>query len=44
MATKTYQRGRSAVTGRITTVATAQRHPKTHIVETVKKSTPSKKK
>lgn len=30
------QRGRSAVTGRITTVSTARRNPSTHVVETVK--------
>jgi hypothetical protein len=29
--------GRSAVTGRFTTVKTAVRHPRTHIVETRKK-------
>lgn len=35
---KTYQRGRSAISGRITKVSTAKRYPRTHIVETVKKS------
>lgn len=30
--------GRNAWTGRFTTVKTAVRHPKTHIVETIKKS------
>ena len=33
--------GRSAVTGRFTTVKTATTHPRTHVVETVK---PTKKK
>jgi hypothetical protein len=32
--------GRSAITGRYTTVATAVRNPNTHVVETVK--TPKK--
>jgi hypothetical protein len=29
--------GRNAGTGRFTTVKTAQQHPKTHVVETIKK-------
>ena len=29
--------GRSAVTGRFTTVAKAERYSKTHVVETIKK-------
>jgi len=41
--------GRSAGDGRFTTVKTAQNHPKTHVVETIKRTpapapTPPKKK
>jgi hypothetical protein len=32
----TRKTGRSAVTGRFTTVKTAQQQPKTHVVETIK--------
>ena len=42
MAKATRERGRSAVTGRITTLATARKHPKTHVVETVKTVKPRK--
>ncbi|MEP9397179.1 hypothetical protein [Mesorhizobium sp. KR2-14] len=34
---KTYKIGRSAISGKYTSVSTAVRHPKTHVVETVKK-------
>lgn len=37
MARSTRKVGRSAITGRFTTVATAKRKPNTHVVETVKK-------
>ena len=37
MARSTRKVGRSAITGRFTTVATAKRKPSTHVVETVKK-------
>ena len=35
---KTYKVGQSAVTGRFTTVKTAESKPNTHIVRTIKKS------
>lgn len=38
MRTKTVKVGRNAWTGRFTTVKTAKIHPRTHIVETIKKS------
>lgn len=34
---KTRKIGRSAVTGRFTSVKTARRKPRTHVVETIKK-------
>jgi len=37
MAKGTGKIGRSAITGRFTTVATAKRKPRTHVIETVKK-------
>ncbi|MGI3164217.1 hypothetical protein [Pseudooceanicola sp. 200-1SW] len=37
MAKTTRKVGRSAVTGRFTSVSTARNKPKTHVVETVKK-------
>ncbi len=42
MAKSTRKVGRSAITGRFTTVATARRRSKTHVVETVKNSKPRK--
>lgn len=35
--TKTFPIGRNATTGRLTNVATAQAHPKTHVVERMPK-------
>ena len=37
MAKKTFKVGRSAITGRFTTIKKARRLRKTHIVETIKK-------
>jgi hypothetical protein len=37
MAKATTKIGRSAATGKFTSVKTAQQHPKTHVVETIKK-------
>jgi len=37
MSKKTVKIGRSAVTGRFTTVKTAVNKPRTHVVETIKK-------
>lgn len=37
MSSKTYKIGQSAVTGRFTTVKTAESKPNTHIVRTIKK-------
>lgn len=37
MGKRTIKVGRNAGNGRFTTVKTAVRHPKTHIVETIKK-------
>jgi hypothetical protein len=36
--------GRNAGTGRFTKVSTAKSKPKTHVVETIRKTTPKKKK
>ncbi|SIT88163.1 hypothetical protein SAMN05421665_2637 [Yoonia rosea] len=44
MAKSTRKVGRSAITGRFTSVSTARNKPKTHVVETVKKTTPRKRK
>jgi len=38
MATKTVKIGRSAKTGRFTTIKRAQQQASTHVVETIKKS------
>jgi hypothetical protein len=38
MAKKTIKIGRSAVSGRFTSVKTAKAKPRTHVVETIKKS------
>ena len=35
--TKTVRIGRNAGSGRFTKVSTARKHPKTHVVETIKK-------
>lgn len=43
MSKSTYKVGRSAITGRFTSVSTARNKPKTHVVETVKKPKPRKK-
>jgi len=40
MVNRTRKVGRSAITGRFTTVATARNKPRTHVVETVKKPKP----
>ncbi|PJI85852.1 hypothetical protein BC777_2199 [Yoonia maricola] len=44
MARLTRKIGRSAITGRFTSVATARNKSKTHVVETVKKTKPRKRK
>jgi len=40
MAKSTREVGRSAITGRFTSVSTARNKPRTHVVETVKKPKP----
>ena len=44
MARSTRKVGRSAITGRFTSVATARNNSRTHGVETVKKTKPRKRK
>lgn len=44
MAKRTFKVGRSAVTGRFTTVKRAQQRKNTHVVETMKKPTSRKRK
>lgn len=44
MAKSTRKIGRSAITGRFTSVSTARRKPNTHVVETVKKTKARKSK